>query len=234
LLREPYLDDPQNKGVIVVDDEPLAAFFKAADKYGVQVLCHCIGDGAIENVLGHIEAVMHDGKNPLRHGIVHCQIMDQEMMERLKKDEVLVLAQPIFLHSDMHALPTRIPEELARTSNAYRTLMKMGIPQSFGTDCPVEGLDPMAGICCAVTRRDFEGRGPFLPEQALSVQEAIYGYTAAGAYASMDEHRKGKIAPGMLADFVVLQKSPFAVPADEIANIAIEATVLGGKTVYER
>ena len=235
LLREPYLDDPQNKGVIVVDDEPLAAFFKAADKYGVQVLCHCIGDGAIENVLGHIEAVMHDGKNPLRHGIVHCQIMDQEMMERLKKDEVLVLAQPIFLHSDMHALPTRIPEELARTSNAYRTLMEMGIPQSFGTDSPVEDCNPFPCIYCAVTRKDLRGfpEGGYFPEECITVEEAVDCYTIGSAYAQFMEDRKGRIKEGYLADMAVLDTDIFTCDPMQIKDTKSVLTVMGGKIVYK-
>jgi len=235
LMREPYLDDPENIGVNVTDDEALSAYFKAADKYGVQVLCHCIGDGAIENVLGHIESVLHDGENPLRHGIVHCQIMDQEMMERLKKDQVLVLAQPIFLHSDMHALPSRIPEELARTSNAYRTMMDMGIPQAFGTDAPVEDCNPFPCIYCAVTRKDLRGYpdGGYFPEEIITVEEAIDCYTIGSAYVQFMEDRKGRIKEGYFADMAVLDTDIFTCDPAAIKDTQSVLTVMGGKVVYK-
>ena len=236
LMREPYLDVPETKGVEVVGDEDLAAFFKAADKHGVQVMCHCIGDGAIENVLGHIESVLHDGKNPLRHGIVHCQIMDKEMMERIYKDEVLVLAQPIFLHSDMHALPTRIPDELARTSNAYRSMMDMGIPQAFGTDSPVEDCNPFPCIYCAVTRKDLRGfpEGGYFPEERITVEEAVDCYTIGSAYAQFMEDRKGRIKEGYLADLAVLDTDIFTCDPMKIRDILPVMTIVDGKVAFKK
>jgi len=235
MMREPYLDAPDTRGVEVVGDEALAAFFKAADKYDMQVLCHCIGDGAIENVLGHIESVLREGKNPLRHGIVHCQIMDREMMERIRRDEVLVMAQPIFLHSDLHALPSRIPEELARTSNAYRTMLEMGIPHAFGTDAPVEDINPFPCLYCAVTRKDLRGypEGGYFPEECLTVAQALDCYTIGGAYAQFMEDRKGRIKEGWLADLAVLDTDIFTCDPMEIKNAKSVLTVMDGNIVYK-
>ena len=235
LMREPYLDKPDTKGVEVRTNEELAAFYKKADELGVQVVVHCIGDGAIEKTLEELEKVLHDGKNPLRHGIIHCQIMDRELMERIKKDEVLSLGQPIFLHSDMHALATRIPVELARTSNAYRSMMEMGIPQSFGTDAPVEDINPFPCIYCAVARKDLRGLPAegYFAEEALTVAEAVDCYTIASAYTQFMEDRKGRIKEGFLADLAVLDTDIFTCDVEAIKDTKSVMTVMDGKVVYQ-
>jgi len=235
LMREPYLDKPDTKGVEVRTDEELGAFYRKADELGVQVVVHCIGDGAIEHTLSEIEKVLHDGKNPLRHGIIHCQIMDKELMARIKKDDVLSLGQPIFLHSDLHALATRIPVELARTSNAYRSMMEMGIPQSFGTDAPVEDINPFPCIYCAVVRKDLRGlpEEGYFPEEALTVAEAIDCYTIGSAYAQFMEDRKGRIKEGYLADLAVLDTDIFTCDPAAIKDIKSVMTVMDGNIVYQ-
>ena len=235
LMREPYLDVPTTKGVEVVTDEELDQFYASADKYGVQVVNHCIGDGAVESVVNAIEKVLHDGKNPLRHGIVHCQIMDKPLMERLAKADVLALEQPIFLHSDMHALATRIPEELARTSNAYRSMKNLGISQAFGTDSPVEDINPFPCIYCAVTRKDLRGKpeGGYFPEECLTVAEAVDYYTIGSAYAQFMEDKKGRIKEGYLADMAVLDTDIFTCDVEAIKGIQSVLTVMDGNIVYQ-
>ena len=235
LMREPYLDVPTTRGVEVVPDEMLDKFYAAADRLGIQVVNHCIGDGAVESVVTAIEKVLHDGKNPLRHGIVHCQIMDMPLMERLAKADVLALEQPIFLHSDMHALATRIPEELARTSNAYRSMKNLGIKQSFGTDSPVEDINPFPCIYCAVTRKDLRGNpeGGYFPEQCLTVAEAVDYYTIGSAYAQFMEDKKGRIKEGFLADMAVLDTDIFTCEHDTIKGIKSVLTVMDGNIVYQ-
>ena len=126
-------------------------------------------------------------------------------------------------------------EERASTSYSWKTLLDKGATVANGTDCPVEWPEPMRGLQCAVTRQPLDASiPPYRPEEAMSVEEALHLYTAGGAYASCEEHTKGRIAPGMLADFVILERSPFDVPPQEIHRIRTIATYLGGRCVYRR
>ena len=142
--------------------------------------------------------------------------------------------QSIFLDYDINIVEARAGKELASTSYAFHTLKQMGLHVSNGTDCPVEMPRALHGIQCAVTRCTLSGKGPYRPEEAMDVSEALLSYTAESAHASFDENVKGKIQPGMLADFVVLSDSPFRVPANKISAIQVKKTFLGGACVYER
>ncbi|MEA5040552.1 MAG: amidohydrolase [Clostridiaceae bacterium] len=235
MLRKPYLDAPDTCGVSVRSDEELDAFCAAADKLDVQVMCHCIGDGAIDSLLTRYEKILRDGKNPLRHGIIHCQIMDRPMMERLAGDGVLALEQPIFLHSDLHALPTRIPDELARTSNAYRTMKELGVHQAFGTDSPVEDCNPFPCIYCAVNRKDLSGNPAegYFPEECISVEDAVDCYTIGSAYAQFMEDKKGRIKEGYLADLTVLDRDIFTCDPMELKDVKPVLTLMAGNVTFK-
>ena len=143
-----------------------------------------------------------------------------------------VYAQSIFLDYDIRIVEDRVGSELAATSYSWKTLKDLGATVSNGTDCPVELPFALGGIQCAVTRSTLNGEGPYLPGEAFSVAEALDSYTSAGAYASFEECIKGRIEPGMLADFVVLGDDPFAVDPSKIKDIPVLATWLGGEQVY--
>ena len=128
----------------------------------------------------------------------------------------------------------RIGKERAKYTYNFKTLMDSGVITSNGSDCPVELPDVMNGVQCAVTRKTLDGKGPFLPEQALSVEEAIKSYTIMGAYGSFEEKTKGSIEIGKVCDFVVLGKNPFEVEKDKLKDIEILATYLDGKCVFEK
>lgn len=233
-LRQPYADDTSTCGLAIYEQAELDRLVLTAQEHNTPVAIHVIGDGAAEMALNAMEkARAACPEFAPRHGLVHCQIMGDDQLRRMKRLGVQAFTQPVFIQGDMHIARPRLGRE--RLSESYRwcTMQELGIPQSFGTDCPVEGLNPMAGIHCAVTRRDFRGNGPFLPEQALSVQEALYGYTAAGAYASGDEAIKGKICPGMLADFILLDRNLFECQESELLHARVLATWLGGQCVYK-
>ena len=134
----------------------------------------------------------------------------------------------------MHIVFDRVGEALGRTSYAWKTYIESGVHAPFGTDCPVESFDPFRGIYCAATGCDTKGRGPLWPDQVLSRQQALYGYTAAGTYTSRDEDIKGKIRPGMLADFITLDTDLLTCPAKEILNAKVTATYIGGECVFSR
>jgi predicted amidohydrolase YtcJ len=129
----------------------------------------------------------------------------------------------------------RVGEELAQSSYSWKTLKHLGATVSNGSDCPVELPDVLAGIQCAVTRTDLKSSvAAYLPEEAFTVREALDSFTSAGAYASFEESSKGKIRPGMLADFVVLGEDPFRVEENRIREIPVLATYLAGQKVYEK
>jgi predicted amidohydrolase YtcJ len=202
---------------------------------GLQVAVHAIGDACLDRVLCALERARatYPGGD-FRDGIVHCQITRPDQLERIAAMDLHVYAQSIFLDYDTRIVRSRVGEKLASTSYAWKTLIKKGVTVSNGTDCPVELPFALGGIQCAVTRTDLAGRGvPYLPEEAFTVQEALDSYTAAGAYASFEEGEKGKIVPGMLADFVILGANPFCVEPDTIGAIPVCATYVGGKVVHQ-
>ena len=143
-----------------------------------------------------------------------------------------VYAQSIFLDYDNHIVLNRIGPELASASYCWKTLADSGVSVSNGSDCPVELPDVMRGIECAVTRTSIDGTGPYLPQEAFSVREALDSFTIRSAEASFEEGCKGRIASGYLADFVILDQNPFTVDPHELHNITVEACYLGGNCVY--
>jgi predicted amidohydrolase YtcJ len=167
-----------------------------------------------------------------RHGIVHCQITRPDQLDTIAELGLHVYAQSIFLDYDLHIVEARCGKELAGSSYSWKTLMEKGCTVSNGSDCPVEQPDVMAGIQCAVTRRDLRGRGPYLEKEAFTLQEAVDSFTKAGAHASFEENIKGQISPGMLADFTVLGADPFETAPSSLKDIPIRATWLGGKCVF--
>ena len=199
----------------------------------MQIAVHCIGDACLDMVLKSLrKALAAHPREGHRHGIVHCQITRPDQLDALAELGLHVYAQSIFLDYDLHIVHARCGEELARTSYSWKTLMRKGCTVSNGSDCPVEQPDVMAGIQCAVTRRDLKGRGPYLESEAFTVREALDSFTKAGAYASFEENIKGEIRPGMLADFTVLGADPFETDASALKDIPIRAAWLGGKQVF--
>ena len=234
-LSAPYADAPTTRGLSVFTPEVFDEMIGFAHEKGMQVAVHCIGDACLDLVLSSIEKALaaHPRKDH-RHGIVHCQITRPDQLERITKLNLHVYAQSIFLDYDLHIVEDRVGKELAQSSYNWKALMEKGVCVSNGSDCPVELPNVMGGIQCAVTRRDLKGSDPYLPQEAFTVQEALDSFTTAGSCASFEENIKGKIAPGMLADFVVLGENPFDVAPSHLNHIPIVQTYLGGNAVYSR
>lgn len=234
-LSRPYADDPSTVGLSVFTPEEFDLLIGYANAHGMQAAVHCIGDACMDLVLSSIEkALKENPREDHRHGIVHCQITRPDQLKRIAENKLHVYAQSIFLDYDINIVHPRVGEELAASSYSWKTLMKMGATISNGSDCPVELPRALAGIQCAVTRCTLDGNGPYLPHEAFTVQEAIDSFTKAGAYASFEENKKGQIAPGMLADFVVLGENPFEADPFAIKDIPILKTFLGGSEVYSK
>jgi len=235
-MRHEYLDDPGNYGVETTTDAEMDAFCKVAADAGIQVVTHVIGDKAIEDTIGNYEHVMVDGKNPLRHALVHCQITDMPLMERIAKDDILIMYQPIFLDYDMHAVISRCGEELSSTSYAFKTAEDLGIHVSYGTDSPVENCNPYPNIYSAVTRKDKTGfpENGFFPQECVDIYTAIDAYTAGSAYNEFREADKGRIKPGFLADMVILDTDIFTCDPMKIRDILPVMTIVDGKVAFEK
>lgn len=235
-MRHEYLDDPGNFGVETTTDGEMDAFCQVADKYGVQIVTHVIGDKAIEDVTGNYERVLHDGKNPLRHALVHCQITDRPLLERIVKADIPVMYQPIFLDYDMHAVISRCGEALASTSYAFKTVADLGGKVSYGTDSPVEDCDPFPNLYSAVTRKDQTGwpEGGFYPQECVTVEEAVDAYTIGSAYNEFKEDYKGRLKPGYLADLVVLDTDIFTCDPMDIRTANPVLTMVGGEVAWRK
>ena len=235
-MRHEYLDDPGNFGVETLTDEEMRGFCKLADEAGIQVVTHVIGDKAIEDVIGNYEEVIGAGENVHRNALVHCQITDRPMLERIAKSDILVMYQPIFLDYDMHAVISRCGEELSSTSYAFKTLADMGVHISYGTDSPVENCNPFPNIYSAVTRKDKNGwpENGFYGAECVPVEMAIDAYTLGSAYNEFKEKRKGRIKAGYLADMVVLDRDIFMCDPMEIRKILPIMTIVDGEIVYKK
>ena len=232
-LSRPYLQGDGGCGFSLFEPEYLKKMILTAHSAGMQIAVHAIGDACLDEVLDAYEAALTAApRKDHRHGIVHCQVSRKDQLERIARLGLHVYAQSIFLDYDNHIVEKLVPPELAAYSYSWKTLLDMGVSVSNGSDCPVELPDVMAGIECAVTRRSLDGFGPFLPEQAFSVREALDSFTSMGAKASFEENRKGRIREGMPADFVVLDKDPFNTPPPELHKIPVVSAYLNGKEIY--
>ena len=235
-LSRPYADDPTTCGIPVFSQETFDELIGYANEHNMQVAVHTIGDACLDRVISAIEkALTAHPREDHRHGIVHCQISRGDQLEKMADMKLHIYTQSIFLDYDIHIVEQRVGKELAATSYSWKTLLDKGATVSNGTDCPVELPFAMGGIQCAVTRQTLKDyAGPYLPHEAFSMREALDSYTSGGAYASFEEQIKGKIAPGMLADFVVLGADPFETDPYAVKDIPVRATYVGGKKVFEQ
>ena len=233
-MTQPYNDDDSTCGIPIYTQEQLDEMVEYAHKNGMHVVIHCIGDKIMYMVVEAMEkALKKYPKEDHRHGIVHCQITTKELLDKFKELKLHAYIQSIFLDYDINIVEDRIGKERAKYTYNFKTLMDSGVITSNGSDCPVELPNVMNGMHCAVTRKTLDGKGPFLPEQALSVEEAIKSYTIMGAYGSFEEKTKGSIEVGKVCDFVVLGQNPFEVEKDKLKDIEILATYLDGKCVFD-
>ena len=233
-LSTPYADMPDTCGIPVFTQETFDEMISLANREGLQVAIHTIGDACLDRVLSAInKALTECPREDHRHGIVHCQITREDQLREIAKKKLHVYAQSIFLDYDIAIVEDRVGAERAATSYSWKTLMQLGATVSNGTDAPVEQPFALGGIQCSVTRSNLKNTLPaYLPHEAFTVQEALDSYTSCGAYASFEENLKGRIEKDMLADFVVLDSDPFAVDAQKIKDIKVLATYLGGRKVF--
>ena len=221
-LSRPYDDRPDTCGFSLFSAAHMNAMVSYANAHGMQVAIHAIGDACLDRVLDAVDlALQEHPRGDHRHGVVHCQVTRPDQLERIRRLNMHVYAQSIFLDYDNHIVEGRVGPELASTSYCWKTLMDGGVSVSNGSDCPVELPDVMRGVECAVTRCSIDGTGPYLQQEAFTVREALDSFTIRGAEASFEENVKGRIAPGYLADFVVLSQNPFDVDPRALHDITV-------------
>ena len=208
-----------------------------ADAAGLQLCIHAIGDRAISIVLDLFDDVRKaNGPRDRRFRIEHAQHVAPSDFARFARLGVIASVQPYHAIDDGRWAEGRIGPERAKTTYAFRSFLDAGVPLALGTDWYVAPLDPMETLYAAVTRATLDGRRPggWVPEQKITLAEAIEAYTAGAAYAEFQEKEKGRLVPGQLADLVILDEDPFAVPPERIRDVRVLTTIVGGRVVFER
>ncbi len=237
-LLEPYADEPGNTGLLVTPPERLDQITRAAVHAGFQPCTHAIGDRANRQMLDIYEYAERDmpAMRALRPRIEHAQILDSADIPRFASLGVIASVQPTHCTSDMPWAPLRLgPARVAAGAYVWQKLLKSGARLAAGSDFPVELPDPIPGFYAAVTRQDAQGQPPdgWAPDQRLTRAEALDAFTRGAAYAAHAETALGTIAPGKLADFVVVSRDIMTVPAPDILRASVLRTIVAGRTVFD-
>jgi predicted amidohydrolase YtcJ len=234
---DPYLDAPNTSGLARAEvNTTMKQNIVDADKAGLQVFIHAIGDRANATILDYYANVESaNGARDRRFRIEHAQHLRQEDIPRFGQLKVVASMQPMHIIDDGRWAWKRLDEKRLKGTYAFRTILDSGGMLAFGSDSPVAPMDPLFGIYAAVTRRTLDDKNPngWIPEQKITVAEAVKGFTWGSAYAEFQEGVKGTIEPGKLADFVIISDDIFSIDPIKIREARILMTVVNGKVVYE-
>jgi len=234
---QPYLDAHKSTGLQVTDTNMLRKWILAGDAAGLQIATHAIGDRANDWILNvYQQAENKNGKRDRRFRVEHAQHLTQEAIPRFGDLHIIPSMQPYHVIDDGKWAAKRLDSARLKSTYAFKSLLQSKANLSFGSDWTVAPLDPIAGIYAAVTRRTLDDKNPngWLPEQKISVEDALRCYTVNNAYAGFQESRLGKLKAGMLADFVVLSDDLFTIAPEKIRDITILRTIINGKEVYAK
>jgi hypothetical protein len=235
-MLEPFTDVPADKGFLVNEIDAMREWIVGADAAGLQVMIHAIGDKAIRDLLDiYQQAAATNGERDRRFRMEHAQHIAPPDIGRFAVQDVIASMQPYHAIDDGRWAEQVIGAERAKTTYAFRALLDSGSRVTFGSDWSVAPATPIEGIYAAVTRRTLDDANPggWIPAQKITVEEALHAYTTTAAYASFDENLKGVLKPGMLADFVLLDRDLTAIAPETIRDTRILRTVVGGKTVFK-
>jgi hypothetical protein len=260
-LNAPYSDDPGNSGIPRYQQQKLNQMAIERAQAGFQMGFHAIGDRAVSMALDAFAAAeaatrqtpqiplrtdqpnrpFHNNlrrairipyRDP-RYRIEHSQVVDPGDFARYKQLGVIASMQPNHLLTDMNWAEQRLGPERAKGSYAWKSFLDAGVPLAFGTDYPVEPITPFRGVYAAVTRMNEAGTMTYHPEEKLTIWQALYAYTQGSAYAEFTDTWKGKLAPGYVADFIVLDRDLTTVAPAEILKTRVLRTMVGGRLAYE-
>ena len=235
-LSRDYADRPGHRGGHSFNDEELYKIMKRARDHGLIISIHAIGDAAIHQALIAMRKALGPEPGDHRWRIEHFQVVQPKDMDLALELGVIPSIQTVGLMNDLHMAGERLGPELIERSYPWREVLDRGGILVNGADGPVESVNPFEGMYAAVSRRDLSGRpdGGWRPQDKLSRLEALSTYTTWSAYSEFSEQRKGRLAPGYLADFAVIDRDCLSCPEDEIKDIKVEMTVLGGEILYQR
>ena len=236
-MMKPFTDAPNDTGLLVNTPEDLYSWTSNADKSGLHVIVHAIGDRAIDLQLNIFERVAgENGARDRRFRIEHAQHIAPADISRFGQLGVIPSMQPYHAIDDGRWAEKAIGHERAKTTYAFRSLKAAGARLAFGSDWPVAPATPLEGIYAAVTRRTLDDKNPngWIPEQKIGVEDALRAYTLDAAYATFEERDKGSIAVNKLADIVIIDRDLTRIPAETIRDARIDYTIVGGRVVYQR
>ncbi|NIM59189.1 MAG: amidohydrolase family protein [Candidatus Aminicenantes bacterium] len=240
LFFDPYSDDPQKKGLLHSQMFPEGIMEKRiiqADKAGLQVAIHAIGDKGNNLLLDIFERIIAKSeKRDRRWRIEHAQHLLPADIERIANLDIVASVQPYHAIDDGRWAERKIGRKRCQYTYAFKSLLEKGVILACGSDWTVAPLDPISGIYAAVTRQTLDGKHPegWFPEQKISLEEAVKGYTLNGAYAEFSENIKGSVEKEKLADLVVLSRNIFKIPPEEIKKTEVKMTILNGKVIYKK
>lgn len=225
-------ENSNNRGILMYKANELYNLVSVADENKIDVAIHAIGDGAIDLA---VKSIANTNNHKMRHSIIHCQITNSNLIKRISRENILTHIQPIFLDNDIHIVEKRIGIKKTKSTYAYNSMYKSGIKIAFGSDSPVDKINPLLGIHLAVNRTDLNGlpKNGFLPNEKIDIKKALRFYTLNGAFAEHKEHKKGSLDIGKYADFTILDKNILKVKNEDIKSIKIIETYVNGKTLAE-
>lgn len=233
-LLAPYSDRPQTSGLLFLDEAALAGRVRNANARGYQAAVHAIGDRANHVALNAIAAAQENQVSSQRNRIEHAQVLALPDIRRFSELGVIASMQPVHATSDMWMAEARLDEARLNGAYAWRSLLDSGARLAFGSDFPVEEVNPFYGLHAAVARSDRDGKpdGGWRIEEAVSLEEAFCGFTRDAAFAAHQETRVGSLRPGQWADFILLEQDPFEIPAADLWKVRVRETWLAGKRVF--
>jgi predicted amidohydrolase YtcJ len=235
-LKKPYADAPTQTGLCFLDDAKLRNLMTRAAMDGFQTAVHAIGDRANAQVLDAIDDLAPTFKGDRRWRIEHAQIVDPADIPRFGKNGTIASMQPVHQTSDRTMAEARLDPPRLAGAYAWASMLKAGSRLAFGSDVPVENANPFPGLAAAITREDAKGEpfGGWRPEERVTREQALAGFTTGAAYASFAEGKVGRLAPGFRSDFIIVDQDPLMAPPAAIRATKVDETWIGGVRVFKR
>ena len=234
-LKKPYSDAPGQTGLQFLASAEIRNLMVRASMDGFQTAVHAIGDAANAEVIGAVEELAEAYPNDRRWRIEHVQIVDPVDLSRLAKNGIISSMQPVHQTSDRTMAEARLGPDRLKGAYAWQSILKAGGKLAFGSDVPVESADPFAGLAAAMTREDADGQpfGGWRPEERVTREQALAGFTTGAAYAAFAEDKVGSLTPGHHADFVLIDVDPLLASPSELRKAIVKETWVGGRPVYK-
>lgn len=227
-MYEPFSDAPDKCGFCVFKEEEIYKKMKEAHQNGIQIIIHAIGDKGNRIAMNLYKKLLKEIPKNHRHRIEHASMLTKDVLKDMKEYGIIASCQPTFLNSEYTWLEKRLGRERCKYTYPFKSILKAGVVLISGSDCPIEDPNPILGIHALVTRNGF------VPEQCISVGDALKTYTISAAYAAFEEKIKGSIKVGKLADFVILNQNPLSIDKNKIKEIKVLETIIRGKSIYKK